>query len=198
MEQAFRRVGSVIVGALVLSGSVIVAALVLACGKPVVEVDADADFSGYETWAWLPRLEPLATERQMRPELHELVTAQVERELRARGYRRAASALPDFFVTYHLEIEAEIVLRRETPPEHSLETFQRGGSFDVTRTATQVARYERVKFAIDVAEGRERQLVWRGRVKDRVRGRFDRIAERSVVKILENFPTRGESIGPSS
>lgn len=170
--------------------SMIVAALVVSCLKPVVEVDADADFSGYETWAWLPRLEPLATERQMRPELHELVTAQVERELRARGYRRAASAPPDFFVAYHLEIEAEFVLRRETSPEQSLETFEEGGSFDVTRTTTQVARYERVQFAIDVAEGRERQLVWRGRVKDRVRGRFDRIAERSVAKILENFPTR--------
>jgi len=172
------------------AGSLLVAALVLACAKPVVEVAADADFSGYETWDWLPRRDPLGAELQPRPELHERVTAQVERELRARGYRRVQGVPPDFFVTYHLELQAELVVRRETAAEEALETFQQGGSYDITRTTTHVARYERVTLAIDAAEGRERQLVWRGQLEERVRGRFDRRAADCVAEILESFPSR--------
>ena len=170
--------------------SMIVAALVVSCLKPVVEVDADADFSDYETWAWLPWLEPLGTERRLRPELHELVTAQVERELRARGYRRAASALPDFFVTYHLEIQRQIVVRSETPAEEMLESFHQGGSYGVTKTRTHIVHYERGTLAIDVTEGHDRQLVWRGQLRERVRGSFDRHASDAVAEILEHFPRR--------
>lgn len=172
---------------------IVLAALGLACAKPSVEVDPSEDFSVYETWEWLPRRADFDPPRQLRSELHERVIAQVERELRECGYRRAGGETPDFFVTYHLEIERQLVVRSEVPAEETLETFHEGGSYGVTRTTTHLAHYEQVTLAIDVAEGQERQLVWRGRLSERVRGSFDRRAGDAVAEILAHFPRRRDA-----
>ena len=176
-----------------LAVPIVLAALGLACAKPAVEVDPDEDFSVYETWEWLPRRAALAAARQLRPELHERVIAQVEREFRDHGYRRADGEPPDFFVTYHLEIQRQLVVRSETAAEEMLETFHQGGSYGVTKTGTHVAHYEQVTLAIDVTEGHDRQLVWRGQLSERVRGSFDRRASDAVAEILEHFPRRGDT-----
>ena len=96
-------------------------------------------------------------------------------------------------MTYHLEIQRQLVMRSETPAEEMLETFHEGGSYGVTKTGTHVAHYEQVTLAIDVTEGHDRQLVWRGKLRERVRGSFDRRASDAVTKILEHFPRRRDA-----
>lgn len=172
------------------AGVLLFLSLLIGCGTPVIEVAGDEDFSGYETWDWLPRLEPAEADHHDRPELRGQIESQVERSLAGRGYRRAEGVVPDFYVTYHLELRSEMVVRQETPAVQNLESFQQEGSFDVTRTTTHIARYEVATLAIDVAEGRERQLVWRGLLEERVRGSFEPHIEGSVAKILERFPAR--------
>ena len=89
-----------------------------------------------------------------------------------------------------LEIQRQIVVRSETPAEEMLESFHQCGSYGVTKTMTHIVHYERGTLAIDVTEGHDRQLVWRGQLKGRVRGRFERHAEASVAEIMEHFPPR--------
>lgn len=160
------------------------------CAIPVIEIAPDEDFSGYETWGWLPRLEASDTDLHESAELRDRIRRQVERSLANLGYRKVTGRVPDFYVTYHLKLRSELVVRRETPAEQNLETFQQEGSFDVTRTTTHIARYETANLAVDVAEGQERQLVWRGRLEKRVRGSFAPHVEGAVAAVLERFPSR--------
>ena len=172
------------------AGAILAPFFFVGCATPVIEVAPDEDFSGYETWGWLPRLDASDTDLHERSELRDGIRRQVERSLADLGYRRATGRGPDFYVTYHLELRSEMIVRRETPPEQNLESFQQEGSFDVTRTTTHLARYETATLAIDVAEGRERQLVWRGRLEKRVRGSFEPHVEGVVAAVLERFPAR--------
>jgi hypothetical protein len=52
----------------------------------------------------------------------------------------------------------------------------------------RVATYEEVRLVVDVAEGRERQLVWRGRTERRDRGTVDRHLDGVVAAIFQHFP----------
>ena len=86
----------------------------IACVSRIdVEFDEAEDFSGYRTWAWLPRAqtEPMLSYRRPEPVLEALIVEGIERELDARGFPRAEGQPPDFFVTYHLRVKRELVGR---------------------------------------------------------------------------------------
>jgi hypothetical protein len=55
----------------------------------------------------------------------------------------------------------------------------------------RVVTYEKVRLVVDVADGRERQLVWRGRTERRDRGTVDRHLDDVVAAIFEHFPVAG-------
>jgi hypothetical protein len=169
---------------------VLVAAAALGCATRVrVDFDPREDFSGYRTWAWLPRsFEVAATRGRVDSELDALLRAAVERELAARGYEPAGEAPPDFLVTYHLRVQLQLVRGIETPAMQRLTSPTREGGFDVVASRPTLRPYERATLVLDVADGREHQLVWRGIGTRRVRNSFRTRAEAVVAEIFEAFP----------
>ena len=157
-----------------------------------VEFDAVEDFSGYRTWSWLPPGWPTPRDRVGR-DLHHQVRAAIERGLEARGYALAQPAEADFFVTYHLTLERQLVEAIETPAMQTLSTHHREGGYEVTASRRTLQLYEEGTLVLDVADGQDRQLVWRGVGTRRVRESFGIRADDVVSALLDRFPPRGRS-----
>lgn len=159
-----------------------------------VEFDEREDFSGYRTWSWLPRGWGIAApgERIDRG-LHLKLRAAIERELEARGYARATPEEADFFVTYHLSLERQLVQAVETPAMQTLSTHHRDGGYEVTASRRTFQLYEQGTLALDVAEAKDRQLVWRGVATRRVRESFGARADDVVSALVDRFPPRSRS-----
>jgi hypothetical protein len=173
----------------------VLAAAGLGCATSVrVDFDPQADFASYRTWAWLPPSWEIAASRSdVDPELDALLRGAIERELAARGYARAGELRPDFLVTYHLRLRRQLVRAIETPAMETLHSPHREGGYEVSKSEPRVQPYELGMLVLDVAEGRERQLVWRGIGTRRVRTSFKRRAEAVVGDIFEAFPPDGGS-----
>ena len=166
----------------------VLAAAGLGCATSVrVDFDPQEDFASYRTWAWLPRGFEVPA-RDVDPELDALLRGAIERELAARGYAQAGDLTPDFLVTYHLQLRSQLVRAIETPAMQTLSSPHREGGYEVTKSEQRLQPYELGILVLDVAEGRERQLVWRGIGTRRVRTSFKRRAEAVVSDIIEAFP----------
>jgi hypothetical protein len=169
------------------------AVLCAACAARVgVEVDPHEDPSRWRRWAWLPRAwPPLRGAGEDAEQIERLISARIERELAARGYLPAEERAPDFFVTWHAELARELVAVTETPAVTQLSSLSQSPSYVVSAPVESWRLYESALLAIDVADGVERQLVWRGTLEKRVRGRFARHAEGAVARILAELPPAG-------
>jgi hypothetical protein len=173
----------------------LVAAACLGCATSIrVDFDPQEDFASYRTWAWLPRSwEVAASKSRIDPELDALLRGAIERELAARGFEQAADTPPDFLVTYHLRLRRELVRVIETPAMQTLANPHREGGYEVQASKPMLYPYELGTLVLDVAEARERQLVWRGIGTRRVRTSFKRRAEAVVAEIFEAFPPEPRS-----
>ena len=167
----------------------------LACATGAkVEFDAQEDFSRYRSWEWLPLGAEAGEARHLDdPELGALVRGSIERELGARGYLRAEGDPPDFYVTYHLQILREVEVSTETPAAQMLSSHHQSPSYVVSSSQQVVRVYERGTLVIDVADGRQRQLVWRGTETRRARHSFEPQLDAAVADILERFPPEAHS-----
>ena len=169
---------------------VLLAAAGLGCATSVrVVFDPHEDFADYRTWAWLaPSFEVSSRRNHVEPSLDALLREAVERELAARGFERAQEEPPDFLVTYHLRVQLQLVQGLETPAMQTVSSYHREGGFEVTASRPTVQSYEQGTLVLDVADGRERQLVWRGIGTRRVRNSFKERADDVVAEIFEAFP----------
>lgn len=171
-------------------GALLLGAACFGCAGVGVEFDSAEDFSGYRTWAWLPRLEtapdPYGASRE---ELGAEIERRTEQALAERGFVRVADdAQADFFVTYHVEIFIEVVFVDEIQAEQSVASMNDSPSYGVTGMETRQRIYERGHLVIDIADGEERQLVWRGSTSSKYRGSWKPHARAAVFGILERFP----------
>jgi hypothetical protein len=154
-----------------------------------VEFDPLEDFARYRTWDWLPKgFEQRAASRELAPDLDALLRAAIERELAARGFERAGDDAPDFYVSYHADLKLQLVRGTETPAMRTLSSLHHTPSYEITAPATTLRRYDVGTLALDVADGRDRQLVWRGiqtgRWRNGVRDRVDGL----IADLFERFP----------
>jgi hypothetical protein len=97
----------------------LLAALLVGCSTVQVKHDYDPgfDFSGYQSWFWLPPSEQGATDPRVHNEITEArVRRALEDTLIARGYSKAPSGEGDFGVGYHLAIEGRIDVRATATP----------------------------------------------------------------------------------
>lgn len=177
----------------VRAGVLLVAVLWSGCAGVGVEYDPVEDFSAYRTWAWLPRREPApAVVADVDEALREEIERRTEEALAGRGYRRVEDeARADFFVTYHVEIVTEVMILHETSAEQYLDSLNDSPSYGVTTMEPRRRVYERGHLVIDVAEGEDRQLVWRGSTESKYRGSWVPHARDAVFSILERFPPGG-------
>jgi hypothetical protein len=166
------------------------------------EFDPRADFSGFETWVWMPR-EPPATgdPRLDNAILHSRIRAVVEEQLALQGFRKLASGTPDFLVSFHAAIDQRLDVSTvdRSYPRHGGGPYGGAGRWGggwVHSSETRVREYELGSLILDIADNRTRDLVWRGfaqaevgqRSQDQAR-RDERLRE-AVRRMLEQFPPK--------
>ena len=173
----------------------VLAAACLGCATSVrVDFDPREDFASYRTWAWLPRSwEVAASKSRVDPELDALLRGAIERELGVRGFVQAGESPPDFLVTYHIRVQRQLLRVLETPAMETLTNPHREGGYEVQTSKAMLYPYEVGTLVLDVAEARERQLVWRGIGTRRVRTSFKRQAEDVVAELVAAFPPEPKS-----
>jgi len=159
-----------------------------------VEFDPSEDFAGYRSWDWLPAgFEERAASRALAPDLDARLRAAIERELAARGFERATGGAPDFYVGYHADVETQLVRATETPAMQTLSSLHQTPSFEISAPEKSLRRFDEGTLALDVADGHDRQLVWRGiqtgRWRNGLGGRIDAL----VADLLERFPPPPEA-----
>jgi len=167
------------------------------CAQPVrVDFDAQQDFGAYRIWAWLPPGRAAAAgSGAVTPELDAALRGAIERELAGRGYALAGDGeAPDFFVGYQLQLRTQLVLKNETPAARTLPTHHGGrgevGAYEIQQTEQRLVAYEIGLLGVQVADASERQIVWRGIGRSRVRNRFLDRVDTAVAEIVERFPQR--------
>lgn len=165
------------------------------CADPViVELDPLNDFARYRTWAWLSQAPEPTGRSAVTPQLDAVLRGAIEHELAARGLAPAAEGRrPDFFVGYHLRLRPQLEVENEVSAAQTLPTFHGGrgdvGAYEIVTTRQRVVPYEIGVLGLDVADGHDRALVWRGIGRRRARGSFSELAADTVAEIFEHFPT---------
>jgi hypothetical protein len=159
------------------------------CASPI-RVGADYDpatsFDHYKTYGWL------TVENDKRPTAPEVdneiletrVRAAVDRELSAKGFTKQ-EAEPDAWVTYHAAVRRRI----------DMNTVRSDYGYGPHRgvSHTWVHQYDEGTLIIDILDGKEKHLIWRGTAQGKVDlfGKPEATIERinaAVKKILAPFP----------
>jgi hypothetical protein len=161
-----------------------------ACGTVSVHTDWDQghDFSGWQTFAWMPEgTEPKGRRPVDNPLIDERVRAAVERTLAAKGYRQVKRGTPDFYVGSAIYVQQKLDV-------YTINHYYGWGyRWGVGFPETRVAEYDEGELVIDVADAKVRKLVWRGSGSKRIDPdpspeRVTENVNRAVEEILADFP----------
>lgn len=167
--------------------------LLNACETPIeVDYDTGHDFSHLRDYAWRVDEQPAKQD----PVLYNALTDKRVRQsadtvLAARGFQRVDPASADFLITYHLGIEKKLDTSRVgfgVGYGWSHSSAMMGDGLDIDQ-------YEEESLLIDVLDGRTRELLWRGGIREPL-DRYLTAQERTahihkwVVDILMKFPPR--------
>jgi len=172
----------------------LVAVMLVACSSIRVTVDYDPneDFSTYRTFAWLPEgPQPTGDYRVDNDLIDSRIRAAVRRSLRSKGFTQVLEGVPDFYVVYHLSIESKLDVYSVN--RGYIDYYGWGWSVPETR----VREYEEGTLVIDIADPRDKELVWRGVGQGRVRQqstpeKTTAEVNAAVAEILAAFPPGGE------
>ena len=137
--------------------SVFLGIAIAACSTVDIGVDYDheEDFSAFQTYDWLPvEPEPTGDPRVDTPMLHDRFRYGIDRVLKEKGFQTSRSD-PDFWVTYHLGVESKLDVQTVNQP------YGRHG-WARSVPETHVTEYDEGTIIIDIADAREKELVWRG------------------------------------
>jgi len=153
-----------------------------------VDYDPEEDFSTYKTFGWLPeRPPPTGDPRLDSPLIDSRVRRAVDSTLTARGFRKILDGTPDFWVTYHTGVEQKL----------DVYTMNRGyvnrWGYTVSVPETRVSQYDEGTLVLDIADARERELVWRGVAQGRLRSQptpdqTTAAVNEAVAELLKQFP----------
>jgi hypothetical protein len=186
--------------------AVLVLTAVQACSAVRVNEDYDlsADFSSYETYNWMPG--PKRETGDMRADnrlMEQRIMKAIERVLALKGYYKTSIDQPDFFVSYYLSFKTKY----ESNTVYTTMGFGWYHPYGGLRPFGGVGfypgfeEYEEGTLLIDISEGIEKKLVWRGSGKRRVDEnaspeKTTAIVNQTVQEILDQFPPKGLSGSP--
>jgi len=162
--------------------SILVATLSIGCAGRQIDVltnfDRATDFSGAKTYKWadISPKEVFPVEAQSPEELHRLVQATADQELRDKGFE--LSDQPHYVLTYAVTVGQRI----ESNPQPS--TTDWNPTQDPTEYGSGV-------LAIDFLDAATNTRVWRGAaMTDIKKGEGRKTVPAVVIKILAEFPPR--------
>ena len=138
--------------------------LLTSCSPRIyVEQDSTAQFAAYRSYAWVsPPNSPVRDPILDSQILESRVQHAVDADLKARGYVPApAAGSADFLVTYHTASKQKIESSGSSFSFGIVDAFPRGfGS--VVVGGPQVESREEGTLMLDIIDGRNKRLVWRG------------------------------------
>lgn len=179
---------------------------VQACSAVRVNEDYDtsADFSLYETYDWMP--DPKRETGDIRADnrlMEQRIMKAIERVLAAKGYHKTSMEPPDFFVSYYLSYKTKYESNAVYTTMGLGWDYPYGGvhPFGGIGFYPGFEEYEEGTLIIDISEGVEKKLVWRGIGKRRVDEnaspeKTTTIVTQTVQEILDQFPPKRLSNTP--
>jgi len=142
-----------------------------------VESEPGADFSRLRTYDWVETQEPAAD-----PVNHALITRAVERELQAKGLRKATDGKPALRVRYYAKVEKK-VRGRGTKGSSLAEPTN-------LRTTVDFKRVEEGTLIVELFDNESRLTLWRG-VASGMAPRPDEVQEvidDAVQRLFAKYP----------
>jgi len=183
--------------------AVLALAAVQACSAVRVNEDYDpsANFSLYETYDWMPGPKKETGDVRVDNRLMEQrVIKAIERALASKGYQKTSLEQPDFFVSYYLSFKTKYESNTVYTTMGFGGFYPYGGlhPFGGVGFYPSFEEYEEGTLLIDVSEGKEKNLVWRGSGKRRVDEnaspeKTTNLVNQTVQEILDQFPPKGLS-----
>lgn len=183
--------------------SLAVAALWLAlgaCATPisvVTDVDPEADFSRFESYAWIspkpliPQVDGVRTGPLVSPIDDKRVRNAVDARLRALGWKQVDDVeQADLVVSYGIGAEEKTEVY-ETPPSFGYGYGYRYGGWYAGSTLHSTP-YTEGTLSLEFFDRRSKQAVWVGWASRRITASDERqtVIEQAVEKILLDFPSR--------
>jgi hypothetical protein len=178
----------------------IVLTLLVACTTSIrteVEVDPEADFSVYDSYAWIPMATGTGSEVHggyVTPEEQQLLVRVVDEVLVTKGYTKAASA-DDSDLALAFAVGREEKTEVRTLPGSRTYTYDSGFSragYGTGGATQEIVSYEEGMLVLEFYESGTRHAVWIGQGSKRLtRGGATEEGLRSAVEtILASFPPR--------
>jgi hypothetical protein len=178
------------------------ACLFLVCGcahlRVETDYDTDLDFSQFRSFTWL---EPPVTIEPSESPVDELVNPfeknslldkrvrqAVERELLARGYRRAPDGRSEFELQYHVILKDRTKIRSYSSGYYGYRGYPYGYGGSLGGVSSY--DYKEGTLIIDIIDTRTRRLAWRGWAVGAMRRGYytDEKVSEAVKAVLKHFP----------
>ena len=167
--------------------------LFAACSSPTVsDVDPGADFSAYQTYAFLSDVAEDKAPYETLERRH--LKSAVGREMNARGYRQDNST-PDLLINFVVETQEKLQSRAVPSGGYGIgyDPF-----YDVYTTdwgmshTTRIDQYTEGTLEIDLIDVSDRKMIWQGRTKGRLTEKdmrdYQATLNEAVTEIFEEFP----------
>jgi len=169
-----------------------------ACQSPRIERDFDTsrDFAAYRSWSWQePALQYRPDDPRLRSDLTEQrIRSAIEQQLEQRGLRPAQPGNPG-----DLRVQAWLIVDQRQPLSDQPVGGYWGGYWDggwggPAYSETRTVDYQVATLQIDLLDGRDGKLVWRGSAEQVLRPAPETPAEREaalrarVAEIIGQYP----------
>ena len=166
----------------------------------------DYNFSSLKTYEWAPTIPTTNGDpRLSHPELDKQIREAVNQQLAAKGFVPATDKNPDFWVNYQAAIVGKLDVEKQKQPYFANVKPQRGGTLNSSWNAFGNANesnyrsvttyYEQGTLVIDIADAKERKLVWRGAISDTIQQDIStekrkKNVNTAVADVLKLFPPK--------
>ena len=165
------------------------------------DFDPSVNFTLYETYDWMPGPKKETGDVRVDNRLMERrIMKAIERALAFKGFQKTPLEQPDFFVSYYLSYKTKYESNTVYTTMGFGGFYPYGGlhPFGGVGFYPSFEEYEEGTLLIDVSEGKEKKLVWRGSGKRRVDEnaspeKTTTIVNQTVQEILDQFPPKGSS-----
>jgi len=181
--------------------------LLAGCSTLTVKTDYEPqyDFSALKTYAWLEGEAPSNDIRVNNSLIINRVVDAVNNDLQSKGYQLVEKDKADFYVNWFGGIENKI--RRETI-NHYYGGMGYGygawgyGGYWPGYSQTYDVEYQEGSLIIDIADSKDKQLIWRGTGQDYVEDnetpeKITAGINQTVTKILGTFPPKPKAAEPA-
>jgi hypothetical protein len=141
-------------------------------GKVESEYDKSADFSKYRTYTWIMRPEAY------RPKAHDLIVADIDKQMAARGLKRDDSGKGDLTITYLTLRTAQVNLKE-------VEKLEREGNKE------QAQLYDMGKLVIVLREAGSTRRLWAATTLEPLspdEKAREQTINQAVVKLFATYP----------